>query len=637
MSTLTNTENQIHFIRCVQSVYDAITDINENAIYWITDKGKIYLGSILMSCVIDSHKVTPQMYSAKGDGVTDDTEAFQSALAENREVYVPEGTYILSDTLTIKENCMFELSQGAVLKFTQTGKNCIAMTRLSNIKGNHATIIVPYAFNANVIHASTDVDTLYDENGNVDNTVVPPFTKWGPQWKTSRYITDLNICKPDIRGFHYSVDGDCYGTAIYINCDSEDELTFMWGVNMNGIRIAGGFTYGIRIHNEGTAWNHDMRIEAVIDACETAVSVENCNTLHLAATIQPRRAYSMSEVYKPYAKYGIKIVDSIAVDLTECIVWDWDETNTLWTIDSEYQHIAMYGDCRGLVLSDFLYYESVNDIRDLIYTDTPSNLEKMSILQEPITRWFKPKDGEPYFSDGFTEKKIALTDDIDRFFETNTIPLFTDVLATAIDTDGTIFKGIGYTKSGYIAADGTFEDNSTYQGCTGYIPIKNDQTLYADGMSFNASTSDNNRIVVYDSDFAKLSHTNRGNLVSNTDARAVYSELENGFSIQLKNLPNAAYIRITLERAGFSDSPRIAIDEEIAYTEAGFLVDDVKVKTENISGLSNKYQQISNKVTAISASSTDAQYPSAKAVYTVLQNALGEYVTDIASLIGGDA
>ena len=102
-------------------------------------------------------------------------------------------------------------------------------------------------------------------------------------------------------------------------------------------------------------------------------------------------------------------------------------------------------------------------------------------------------------------------------------------------------------------------------------------------------------------------------------------------------MPSAAYIRITIGRNDFSDSPKVAINEEIAYTEAGFLVDDVKVKAENIEGSFSEYQQVSSKVTSLSASSTDAQYPSAKAVYTALQSALGEYVTDIASLVGGDA
>lgn len=571
------------------------------------------------------------IYTIIRDNTGDDTEIFTSALANNRKVYVPGGNYYLSSGINIKDNSELILAQDAVLNFTNTGGNCITLNMSSSLRGNHATINVPYAFSGNVIYA--DTTTL---QGNVYD--IPPFAKWTPQSKSARYVTDLVISKVDSRGFHYSVGGECSGAAVYISTNGAEEYQshYIWGLHYSNLRIAGAFKYGVRAVNYNEGWNHEMRIDAFIEACEIGVSLQDCNNAYISAIIQPRPAYSMAEVYSPYAKHGIELIRSRNTDLSGSRVWDWNETNSLWTHKGEYQHIAMKGNCSGTILNDFLYYETSYDIRDLIYTDTASNLEKINILQEPFTRWFKPKDGEPYFSDGFTEKKIALTDDIDRFFETDTIPLFTDVLATAINADGTIFKEKGYTTSGYIATDGTFEDNSSYYGCTGYIPIKNNQTLYADGMSFNTSNS-SSRIVVYDSTFTKISHTNIGNLVGNKDARAVYSEFENGFSIQIKSLPSAAYIRITIGRNDFSDSPKVAINEEIAYTEAGFLVDDVKVKAENVTGLSDEYQQVSNKVTSLSASSTDAQYPSAKAVYTALQSALGEYVTDIASLVGGDA
>lgn len=291
-----------------------------------------------------------RLYGAKGDGTTDDTAAFQSALAANRVVYVPEGTYILSDTLLIEENCCLELSQAAVLQFTQTDTNCITMLRLASIKGNHATIFVPYTFNANVINADTrdDEANLDADNLNTSNaSAVPPFTKWDPQWKMSRYVTDINICKPNSAGFHYSDDGVCYGTAVFMGC-YEGIADFMWGVSMSGVRIAGGFTYGIRIYNDGATWNHDMRVEAVIDGCETGVSVENCNLAHLAVTIQPRPAADGAV----YAKYGIKLVDSLWVDLSSSYVWDWTTSNTLVGSNAEYQHIAMYGDCSGVNIYD---------------------------------------------------------------------------------------------------------------------------------------------------------------------------------------------------------------------------------------------------------------------------------------------
>lgn len=47
---------------------------------------------------------TPQMYGAVADGITDDSEAFRSALRTNKIVYVPEGTYLIGSTVVLNEN-----------------------------------------------------------------------------------------------------------------------------------------------------------------------------------------------------------------------------------------------------------------------------------------------------------------------------------------------------------------------------------------------------------------------------------------------------------------------------------------------------------------------------------------------------
>ena len=39
---------------------------------------------------------------AKGDGATDDTEAFRKAIAEHRTIYLPSGNYVVSDTIALK-------------------------------------------------------------------------------------------------------------------------------------------------------------------------------------------------------------------------------------------------------------------------------------------------------------------------------------------------------------------------------------------------------------------------------------------------------------------------------------------------------------------------------------------------------
>lgn len=45
--------------------------------------------------------VTPQMFGAKGDGVTNDYNAIQDALNSGCDVYFPEGTYLINNTLVV--------------------------------------------------------------------------------------------------------------------------------------------------------------------------------------------------------------------------------------------------------------------------------------------------------------------------------------------------------------------------------------------------------------------------------------------------------------------------------------------------------------------------------------------------------
>lgn len=51
-----------------------------------------------------NYPVNVKLYGAKGDGVTDDTVSIQNALNDNLTVYVPNGTYIVSDTITMPPN-----------------------------------------------------------------------------------------------------------------------------------------------------------------------------------------------------------------------------------------------------------------------------------------------------------------------------------------------------------------------------------------------------------------------------------------------------------------------------------------------------------------------------------------------------
>lgn len=76
-------------------------------------------------------------FGAKGDGVTDDTEAIQAALQANFDrdggtVFVPAGTYVLTDTLYLGGNTNFVLGDGVTLKrgaaYTAMFANCLGET-----------------------------------------------------------------------------------------------------------------------------------------------------------------------------------------------------------------------------------------------------------------------------------------------------------------------------------------------------------------------------------------------------------------------------------------------------------------------------------------------------------------------------
>ena len=519
-------------------------------------------------------------YNAKGDGSTDDTAAFQSALAAERVVYVPGGTYKLSGGLVIGDNCMLELAQDAVLNFTQTGGNCITLGMSSTLRGNHATVNVPYEFSGNVLYAYSNDHTEAEQK------LVPPFTMWSPMWKSGRYVTDLNICKADSRGFHYAVNPEeCKGTAVYLSADvTVGMLTYMWGIHYSGLRIAGAFQYGIRAVNFDDGWMHEMRIDAFIDACEIGVSLEDCNNAYVSAIIQPRRAYTIDKVYKPYAKHGIQLIRSKNADLSGSRIWDWNSTNSLWTEGGEYQPYSMIGECRGAIINAFQYYETSYDIRDLIYTDRASNLEQITIMQEPITRWFKIRDGEPYFSDGMSEQRLVTKKELEKTLEVDFVKNFTDVLPTATGTDGEILNGVGY-EDGYLnGTDGTVIQSSWYV-TMGFIPWVRGEKLYTQGITFQ-KVDGLCRFCLYDANKNFIRMVPAKNLNESGHYISLVAA-DSGFACTLNSVvgtENVAYVRFSVFKQCFGDTAMISINQPIEYTMEGFLADSIKVKGENVIG-----------------------------------------------------
>ena len=85
--------------------------------------------------------VTPQMYGAKGDGVTDDTQAFKDALAASDNIFLPNGNYLITDTLDISYKKSICADSGQRSTILYNGSNSVInIGRMSVFRNINITI-----------------------------------------------------------------------------------------------------------------------------------------------------------------------------------------------------------------------------------------------------------------------------------------------------------------------------------------------------------------------------------------------------------------------------------------------------------------------------------------------------------------
>lgn len=82
-----------------------------------------------------SDRISVKDFGAKGDGLTDDTLAIQQALSAYDSVFVPEGTYLISSTITLNERqTLMGVGQTSVLLAQDNSFNVVEMV------GDYATL-----------------------------------------------------------------------------------------------------------------------------------------------------------------------------------------------------------------------------------------------------------------------------------------------------------------------------------------------------------------------------------------------------------------------------------------------------------------------------------------------------------------
>lgn len=199
--------------------------------------------------------VTPQMYGAKGDGVTDDTAAFRSALAANNNVFVPEGNYLITEPIDLsnKKSLVGDDSQAATIIYD----------------GNDSVILVGRKTifrNINITLKNTFAGIVFDTNNYdktsstfcLESTVEHSRVHFSTKSTEATVIgitvdsgTDINN-KPKLTGICYqnyrdiSVGGSSYGYGIKMELiqgrpfteETKDGFPWLTHVNFKDINLA---------------------------------------------------------------------------------------------------------------------------------------------------------------------------------------------------------------------------------------------------------------------------------------------------------------------------------------------------------------------------------------------------------------
>lgn len=128
----------------------------------------------------------------------------------------------------------------------------------------------------------------------------------------------------------------------------------------------------------------------------------------------------------------------------------------------------------------------------------------------------------------------------------------TNLIPTSIDTDGSIFNGVGYKKSHRLNSSGAVTTATAAHVVCGFIPAKYNDTVYFDGLNCRIGDSGYGHCYfwTYDKNFATI----KGSAVHQANFKTFFSEYTTDADGHLKSvklnysaLSNCAYIRLSYQ------------------------------------------------------------------------------------------
>ncbi|MDH2363757.1 glycosyl hydrolase family 28-related protein [Priestia megaterium] len=288
-------------------------------------------------------------FGAKGDGIANDTNAFKKALNTKSNVYVPEGTYWITESLTLSPFQSLVLNSRAILKFTDNSLiSCITMSMSSRLEGGLIEVNEYYK-NSVILYDTAINKTNFAESYPFTFNANDVLTRYGI------FIFNVIIQKNAVRPRNYSTIG-----GIAIKCIAREETYgVMWGNIFKNIRINGGFENGIHLEsseNKGT-WIHDTFITNVImQYTKLPFYLLNVNCVYITeGAFQPGRTLDG----KKYVEHGIAINKCNNITVNNYNFWDFTES-----IDGNTNKVFMlYNKCSGIKIFDLIELSTLSECR----------------------------------------------------------------------------------------------------------------------------------------------------------------------------------------------------------------------------------------------------------------------------------